>query len=84
MLFFEKQPSRKNSVERTCRNFRQTVGLSLYISASKTDIEERIREVPYKLSRDPIFATNYFSNSKKLVMRINISMDRLNRPLGWS
>ena len=46
----QKQLSRKNCVKRTRRNFRQTAGFSLYISASKTGIEKRIRELLRKLS----------------------------------
>ena len=36
-----KQLSCKNCLERRCRNFKHTAELSLYSSASKTDIEEK-------------------------------------------
>ena len=46
----EKQLSCKNGVQKTFRIFRQTAKLSSHISASKTDIEKRIPEIPDKLS----------------------------------
>ena len=38
------------TVLRTCRNFRQSAELSLYISASEADIKKMIKEILDKLS----------------------------------
>ena len=46
----KKQLSSKNGVQKTFRIFRQTAKLSSHISASKTDIEKRIRKILDKLS----------------------------------